>query len=57
MAKKYYINACHFGNIFVIGPNMAECTAEEIAREAAMKIAEITDKLIEKQNDWRQEKP
>ena len=43
-------------NIFVINLNMDNRTPEEIAREAAIKIAEITDKLIEQQNDRRSEK-
>lgn len=43
-------------NISVIGLDMEEHTPEEIACEAAMKIAEITDMLIEQQNNRRQEK-
>ena len=35
-------------NIFVVGVNMHDRTSEEIAREAALKIVEITDKLMER---------
>lgn len=37
-------------NIFVIGLNMEGKTAEAIAREAALKIIEITDELIERKH-------
>lgn len=35
-------------NIFVVGVNMQGRTSEEIARESALKIVEITDKLMER---------
>ena len=34
-------------NIFVINVDMEKRTPEEIAREAALKIIEITDNLVE----------
>jgi hypothetical protein len=36
-------------NIFVVGVDMDNRSAEDIAKEATLKIAEITDQLIEKQ--------
>ena len=36
-------------NIFVIPIDMDNGTVEEIAKDAAVKIIDITDKLIEKQ--------
>lgn len=35
-------------NIFVVGVNMHGRTSEEIARESALKIVEITDELMER---------
>ena len=35
-------------NVFVIGLNMEDKSSEVIAREAAMKIVEITDELMER---------
>ena len=43
-------------NIFVLGLNMEGQTPEEIAREAAMKIIEITDNLVGQQKERRKEK-
>lgn len=40
-------------NIFVIGLNMKGKTPEAIAREAALKIVEITDGLIEKRQKMK----
>lgn len=37
-------------NIFVIGVDMENHLPEEIAKDAALQIAAITDKLIERQN-------
>ena len=36
-------------NIFVIGLDMDNRSPEEIAKDAALQIAAITDRLIEKQ--------
>ncbi|MBO5472626.1 MAG: hypothetical protein J6A08_02380 [Lachnospiraceae bacterium] len=36
-------------NIFVIGVNMENRSAEDIAREAALKIIGITDQMVAKQ--------
>ena len=36
-------------NIFVIGLDMENRSPEEIAKDAALQIAAITDRLIEKQ--------
>lgn len=36
-------------NIFVIGLNMENRSPEEIAKDAALQIAAITDRLVEKQ--------
>ena len=36
-------------NIFVIGLDMENRSPEEIAKDAALQIATITDRLIEKQ--------
>ena len=36
-------------NIFVIGLNMENRSPEEIAKDVALQIAAITDRLIEKQ--------
>lgn len=38
------------GNIYVIGLNMDNRKPEEIAKDAALQIIALTDKLIEKQN-------
>lgn len=43
-------------HVFVLSLNMKKRTPEEIAREAAMEIGKITDKLIEQQNERRKEK-
>ena len=43
-------------NIFVLNLSMENQTPEEIAREAALKIIEITDNLIEQQKERRKEK-
>lgn len=37
-------------NIFVVSVDMENRSAEDIAKEAVQKIAEITDVLIEKYN-------
>ena len=37
-------------NIYVLGVDMEDRTAEEIARDAVAQIAEVFDKLVEKQN-------
>ena len=36
-------------NIFVIGLDMENRSPEEIAKDAALRIAAITDRLVEKQ--------
>lgn len=37
-------------NIYVLGVDMENRTAEEIARDAVAHIAEVFDKLVEEQN-------
>lgn len=37
-------------NIYVLGVDMEDRTAEEIARDAVAQIAEVFDKLLEEQN-------
>ena len=37
-------------NIYVLGVDMEDRTAEEIARDAVAQIAEVFDKLDEEQN-------
>jgi hypothetical protein len=43
-------------NIFVIGVDMDNKSAEDIAREAALKIIGITDQLVVKQEAEKKEK-
>ena len=42
--------------LFVIGVDMENRSAEEIARDAVQQIAKITDALIAKQNQERENK-
>lgn len=43
-------------NIFVIGVDMENRTAEDIARDAALQIVSITDCLVEQQKKAVEEK-
>lgn len=43
-------------NIFVIGVDMENRSPKEIARDAALQIIEITDRLVEKQNIEKERK-
>lgn len=43
-------------NIFVIGVDMENRSAEDIVREAALKIIGITDQMVAKQKAEKKEK-
>ena len=43
-------------NIYVIGVDMENRSAEDIAREIALKISDLTNQLIEKQKIEKQQK-
>ena len=43
-------------NVYVIGVDMENRSAEDIAREMALKIADLTNQLIEKQKLEKQQK-
>ncbi len=43
-------------NVYVIGVDMENRSSEDIAREMALKIADLTNQLIEKQKQEKQQK-
>lgn len=43
-------------NVYVIGADMENRSPEDIAREMALKIADLTNQLIEKQKREKQQK-